>query len=109
MAARPRFALRQSPDIGRDPTSGQMKQLSGRDPREYTFPAVASIYLGLLLLFLAVRIGITNFGFWVAVACSGALVMALEWRGGRFVDVLGGGGGPVFVRRERFRQVKLEG
>jgi|SRR4051812_25485138 hypothetical protein len=105
MAARPRFALRQSPDIGRDPTSGQMKQLSGRDPREYTFPAVASIYLGLLLLFLAVRIGITNFGFWVAVACSGALVMALEWRVRRFVDVWGDDVGLILVRRDRFEKI----
>jgi hypothetical protein len=40
-----------------------MKQLSGRDPREYNFPALASVLLGLVLLRVGFSVGFGHLAF----------------------------------------------
>ena len=84
---------------------GHMKQLSGRDPREYTFPAVASAYCAVFLLILGFRVGFGHYAFWLTVACCVVLVLALERRLRRFVDVWGDDDGLMVTRTGQLEKV----
>jgi hypothetical protein len=85
-----------------------LKELSGRDPREYNLPAVACVLLAALLVSVGWHIGFSRPSFWMLAVSAGGLVALLERRLRRFVDAWGDEEGLVLTNGKTFEKVRWQ-